>query len=108
MCMESNAHDYRGPSFLRQPNTKEIEMNSPKVLPALAFALILAGAHSAFATVGKCESDSCRDDAKITTNVQKLLDSNRGLGPPRSIRAQSVNGVVYLHGMVDTGLEKWT
>jgi len=41
-------------------------------------------------------------------SVQELLDSNRGLGPPRTIRAQSVDGVVYLHGMVDTGREKWT
>ena len=82
-------------------------MNDPNPLRALAFALILASAHSAFATVGKCESDSCRDDTKITTNVQELLDSDRGLGPPGSIRAQSVNGVLYLRGMVDTGREKW-
>ena len=83
-------------------------MNRPNLLPTLAIALILAGADSAFATVRNCESDSCRDDAKITTNVQELLDSHQGLGPPRSIRARSVNGVVYLRGMVDTGLEKWT
>jgi osmotically-inducible protein OsmY len=83
-------------------------MNHPNLLPALAFALMLAGADSAFATVRKCESDSCRDDAKITMNVQELLDSHLELGPPRSIRAQSVNGVVYLHGMVDTGQEKRT
>jgi hypothetical protein len=48
---------------------------------------MLAGADSAFATIGKCESDGCRDDAKITTNVQELLDSHPGLGPPGSIRA---------------------
>jgi osmotically-inducible protein OsmY len=83
-------------------------MNSPKLFPVLAFALVLSGTHSASATVGKCESDSCRDDAKITTNVQELLDSHPGIGAPRSIRARSVNGVVYLRGMVDTGLEKWT
>ena len=83
-------------------------MNNPNLHPALAFALILTGSHSAFATVGKCESDACRHDATITTNVQELLDSDRGLGPPGSIHARSVNGVVYLRGMVDTGREKWT
>src|ERR1700739_4022590 len=98
----------KSPSFPLQPSTKEIEMNSPKLLPALAFALVLCGTRSASATVGKCEGDSCRDDAKITTNVQELLDGHPGLGPPGSIRAQSVSGVVYLRGIVDTGLEKST
>ena len=83
-------------------------MNSRKLLPALAFALVLSGTHSASATVGKCESDACRDDAKIKIDVQKLLDNDPGLGPAGSIRVQSVNGVVYLHGMVDTGRERLT
>ena len=81
-------------------------MSSPKLLTALVFALILSGAHSTSAAVGKCESDSCRDDAKITTNVQELLDSHPEFGPPNSIGVQSFDHVVYLRGMVDTGLEK--
>jgi osmotically-inducible protein OsmY len=83
-------------------------MNSPDLFRALAFTLILTGAHSASATVVKCQSDSCSDDAKITTNVQQVLDSHREFGPPKSIRAQSVDHVVYLQGIVDTGLEKWS
>jgi hypothetical protein len=106
--LEPKSHDRQGLALNHQQIKKEIEMNQANLLPASAFALMLAGAGSAFATVRNCESDSCRDDANITTNVQDLLDSHRGLGPPRSIRAQSANGVVYLRGMVDTGLEKWT
>jgi osmotically-inducible protein OsmY len=79
-----------------------------KLLPALAFATILSGMHSASATVGKCESDSCRDDAEITMNVQELLDSHPEFAAPASIRVQSIDHVLYLRGMVDTGFEKWT
>ena len=81
-------------------------MNNPKLVPALAVALILAGIHSASATVKKCASDSCRDDATIAVNVQELLDSHSELGPPNSIGVQSFDHVVYLQGIVDTGLEK--
>jgi osmotically-inducible protein OsmY len=83
-------------------------MRNPKLALAFAFVMILSGTHSAFATVRKCGSDSCRDDAKIALNVQELLDSHPEFGPPRSILVQSVNHVVYLRGMVSTGLEKWT
>jgi osmotically-inducible protein OsmY len=83
-------------------------MNIPKLVPVLAFTLILSGAHSASATVRKCESDSCRDDAKIAMNVQELLDSHSEFGPPKSIRVQSADRAVYLYGLVNTGLEKST
>jgi len=83
-------------------------MNITKLLPALACALVLTSAHPASATIRKCESDSCRDDAKIMTNVQALLDSHKELGPAKSIRVQSFDHVVYLYGLVDTGLDKWT
>ena len=82
-------------------------MNNSKLLSVLAFALILAGTHSASATIRKCQSDSCSDDAKIITNVQALLDSHREFGPANSIRVQSFDHVVYLYGLVDTGLDKW-
>ena len=82
-------------------------MNNTKLVRALVAALILSVAHSAAATVRKCAFDSCRDDAKIAMNVQQLLDSHSELGPPNSIHVQSFDHVVYLQGIVDTGLEKW-
>src|SRR6266404_1318845 len=56
----------------------------------------------------KCESSGCSGDAKITTNVQALLDRHPDLGAPHSITVQTRAGVVYLYGEVSTGLERET
>ena len=81
-------------------------MNNSRLFTALAVALILSAANSASATIRKCDSDRCHDDATITKNVQDLLDRHAELGPPNSIDVQSFDHVVYLRGIVDTGLEK--
>lgn len=82
-------------------------MNSLKSPAALAFALMLFAANSAFATVGQSQSGNCSEDAETTANVRELLDGHPALGPPNSIGVQSFNHVVYLNGTVDTGLDKW-
>ena len=82
-------------------------MNNRKLVTALTVALMLSVAHSASATLRKCDSSDCSDDAKIAINVQQLLDRHAELGPPNSIQVQSRSHVVYLRGIVDTGLEKW-
>ena len=76
-------------------------MNNRRPLQVLAFALILTGALSGCATFGKCDSDNCRDDAKITSEVQTLLDSHPELGDPPSIWVQTRDRVVYLNGQLD-------
>jgi osmotically-inducible protein OsmY len=82
-------------------------MNNRNLVTALAVALMLSVVHSASATIRKCDSNDCSDDAKIAIDVQQLLDRHAELGPPNSIQVQSRGHVVYLHGIVDTGLEKW-
>lgn len=81
-------------------------MNNPKLFSTLAVVSILFAAQSASATVRKCDSDRCNDDATITKNVRELLDRHAEFGPPNSIDVQSFDHVVYLRGTVDTGLEK--
>jgi osmotically-inducible protein OsmY len=76
-------------------------MNRPGPAHAFAFALILSGALAGCATVGDCDSDSCRNDAKITSEVRAAIDRHPELGDPDSIQIQTSNRVVYLHGELD-------
>jgi osmotically-inducible protein OsmY len=76
-------------------------MNNPRPLHVLAFALILSGAVSGCATFGKCDSDDCRADAKITSEVQTVLDRHPELGDPLSIQVQTKDRVVYLNGQLE-------
>jgi osmotically-inducible protein OsmY len=83
-------------------------MNIPKPLYALAGVLTLAGALEGCATLGKCDSAACRDDAAITSQVQERLNESPDFGAPNSIRVQTVDHVVYLNGEADGSLEKRT
>jgi len=70
-------------------------MNMPKSLYALT-ALTLVAVLPGCATFGS-------DDAKISANVQAQLVQHPELGPI-SVRTQ--DNVVYLNGMVSTGLQR--
>jgi osmotically-inducible protein OsmY len=74
----------------------------------LATILILPGLIPGCAVERKCEADGCPGDAKITANVQALINQHADLGPPDSVRVQTVDHVVYLSGFVSTGLMKQT
>jgi osmotically-inducible protein OsmY len=74
-------------------------MNRPKSLYALTGALILVGVLPGCATYGP-------GDAKITANVQAQLVQHPELGPPNLINVQTQDHVVYLNGMVSTGLQR--
>ena len=73
-------------------------------LRAAALALGVAGALSACATFEKCGFSGCPGDAQITTDVRALLDQHPGIGSPGAVSVQTLNGVVYLYGVVDTDL----
>jgi osmotically-inducible protein OsmY len=42
------------------------------------------------------------DDANIATSIETALDAYPTLGETSSIQVQSIDRVVYLHGLVDT------
>jgi osmotically-inducible protein OsmY len=67
---------------------------------ALTVAL---GFLSGCATEGKCGSEGCSGDAKITAKVQSLINQHRELGPPNAIYVQTLDHVVYLTGTVSAG-----
>ena len=91
------------------PPIDQMENNvyNRKPLYALALALALTSALSAHATLRTSPSNNPGDDTNIEIAVQALLDTRPELGAPNSIRAQSINHVVYLSGLVDTSQEKW-
>ena len=81
-------------------------MTNSKLRFGLPLAIALATASAAAVADGKCGSSGCSDDAKITTEVQTVIDRHPDLGAPGSITVQTRAGVVYLYGEVSTGLER--
>ena len=75
-------------------------------LHVLALALILASVLPACSTYRKCGLSGCPGDAEITAQVQALFDQHNVLGAPNAIGIQTLDHVVYLSGLVDTGQER--
>lgn len=45
-------------------------------------------------------------DAQVSKDVRDMLAQHSEFGPPGTIRVQTVNGVVYLNGIVNSDLER--
>ena len=73
-------------------------------LYTLTLVLLLAAVLSGCASFDKCDPQNCAGDAKITADVRALIVEHAEFGPPAGIRVQTINGVVYLNGIVDTDL----
>jgi osmotically-inducible protein OsmY len=61
-------------------------------------AAVLAGCES----FGKCGPGECSADAKISAEVRTLLAQSPSLAAPNQISVQTIQGVVYLRGLVST------
>ena len=79
-----------------------------RTFPTWTCVAVLICALTGCATYEKCGLEGCPGDAKITAKVQAALNKHSDLGPPDSIRVQTLNHVVYLDGLVDDGLAKRT
>jgi osmotically-inducible protein OsmY len=66
----------------------------------------LTGTLPGCATYNKCGFRGCPGDASITAKVEAQLEHYPALEAPNSVRAQTLDHVVYLHGLVDTDLER--
>jgi osmotically-inducible protein OsmY len=82
-------------------------MNKSKTLCA-ALVMILAAALSGCAGFGRCSPENCATDAKITGDVNDMFSQHTEFGPPGTIRVQTINGVVYLNGLVNSDMERQT
>jgi osmotically-inducible protein OsmY len=76
------------------------------LLYALACAFALVGAISGCATDQSAAGKMT--DEKITAAVQAMINQHPDVGPPDSVRVQTLDHVVYLSGFVSTGLMKQT
>ena len=73
---------------------------------ACGVALILTGALNGCAAYRKCGLEGCPGDAKITLEVNALLYQHPELQGANSVYVQTLDGKVYLHGLVDTPLQR--
>src|SRR5258708_37385206 len=97
LCSDLAAHPLAG--------YRRSDMTNSKLRFGFPLAIALATASAAAVAHGKCESGGCSSDAKITTNVQALLDRHPDLVAPHSITQESLTGVVYLYGELSAGVE---
>ena len=82
---------------------------TPRRIRALMFTLVLAGALSgcaAYHEYEKCGDAGCPGDAKITAEVKQALARHPDLGGTDTVYVETVDHVVYLTGIVDSGLQR--
>ena len=80
-------------------------MQKLKTISAATLICIAALAVNGCAVFAKCSPENCASDKEINASVSELFAEHRELGPPADIHIQTVNGVVYLSGPVDTDFE---
>jgi hypothetical protein len=78
-------------------------MRRLKPVYALAAILILPGLLPGCAVERKCGLNGCPGDAEIAANVQSMIDQQADVGPPNSVRVETLDHVVYLNGAVSEG-----
>jgi osmotically-inducible protein OsmY len=78
------------------------QMNRSDRICALTAAVSVALAVSGCAAYEKCGFKGCPGDAKIAAAVSAAFTHHAELQPPNLIDVQTIDGVVYLYGLVDT------
>jgi osmotically-inducible protein OsmY len=71
---------------------------------AWTLALCMACALAACAPFEKCGFAGCPGDAQVTADVRALFVRHPELGPSGLLSVQTLDGVVYLYGVVNTDL----
>lgn len=73
---------------------------------SLGVGLMGAGVLTGCAAYGNCGFAGCLGDAGIASEVRAQLVRHAALEPPNLISVQTLHGVVYLYGLVDTVFER--
>jgi osmotically-inducible protein OsmY len=80
---------------------------NPVVLAAMLLCSCTLALHGCVSSP-QCASEECKNDAKLTADIQAKLKEHRELGGPNSVYVQTREGVVYLTGQVATDLQRDT
>ena len=81
-------------------------MNSHKSMFAAALPAALLGSLVGCATDRACAADACVSDASISSQVIAAMNQHPELEAPNSVRVQTADRIVYLHGHVDTEMQR--
>jgi osmotically-inducible protein OsmY len=81
-------------------------MSGTLPLSISAPSVFLMAALSGCATYQGCGAGECKGDQKINSEVDRLLDKYPELVGQVPITVQSKDGIVYLHGVVATDLQR--
>jgi osmotically-inducible protein OsmY len=79
-------------------------MHKLKTFSAAA-VILFAGALGGCAVFDKCAPENCSTDKQITSDVNDVLAQHRELGPAGTVHVQTINGVVFLTGTVNSDFE---
>jgi osmotically-inducible protein OsmY len=77
------------------------------VFSTVAGTAVLVGALSSCASLRGCGAADCQGDRKITSDVEHLIDGTPALLGSVPITVQTIHGVVYLNGLVETDLQRY-
>jgi osmotically-inducible protein OsmY len=80
-------------------------MQKFKAISAAGLVFILAMALNGCAVFPKCTPQNCATDKQIEADVSELFNAHPELGAPADMHIQTINGVVYLSGPVDSDFE---
>jgi len=76
-----------------------------KTISAAGLLCIFAMSLNGCAIFPKCSPQNCATDKQINAQVTQLFSEHPELGPPAALHIQTIDGVVYLSGPVDTEFE---
>lgn len=80
-------------------------MQKFKTFSAASLVCIFAMGLNGCAIFPKCSPENCATDKQINAEVTQLFSEHAELGAPATLHIQTINGVVYLSGPVDTEFE---